>query len=91
MKRSGSSSSTKQTLGKVLLGALFVVAATLFVCAQGAGVPQAHLPPLPKDAADIFAAAAPLYDFNSPSLKPWHMKVSYQLYDDKGESSETGT
>jgi len=24
-------------------------------------------------------------NFSSPTLKPWHMKVSYQLYDEKGK------
>jgi len=37
---------------------------------------------MPKDPRDVFAAAAPFYDFNSPSLKPWHLKVTYQLYDE---------
>ena len=48
-------------------------------------------PALPAEPAQIFAAAAPLYDFNVPGLKPWRLKVSYQLYDDKGDPSETGT
>jgi TonB family protein len=46
---------------------------------------------LPKDPRAIFAAAAPFYDFTSPELKPWHMKATYQLYDEKGKPSEQGT
>jgi TonB family protein len=49
------------------------------------------VPALPKEPAEIFAAAAALYDFISPKLKPWHLKASYQIYDDKGEPSEKGT
>jgi TonB family protein len=49
------------------------------------------LPDLPKDPAQIFAVAAPLYDFAAPTLKPWHMKVSYQLYDDKNQPGDRGT
>jgi TonB family protein len=48
-------------------------------------------PPLPKDPQEIFAAARPLYDFSAPSVQPWHMKVSYQLYDNSGKPSDTGT
>lgn len=46
---------------------------------------------LPKDPREIFAAAAPFYDFTSPELKPWHLKASYQLYDEKGNPAEQGS
>jgi TonB family protein len=48
-------------------------------------------PGLPKDPREVFAAAAPFYDFNSPDLKPWHLKATYQLYDEKGKPGEQGT
>jgi TonB family protein len=48
-------------------------------------------PGLPQDPREIFAAAAPFYDFNSPDLKPWHLKATYQLYDEKGKPGEQGT
>ncbi|MFY9853912.1 MAG: energy transducer TonB [Terracidiphilus sp.] len=48
-------------------------------------------PGLPKDPHEVFAAAAPFYDFTSPELKPWHLKATYQLYDEKGKPSEQGT
>jgi len=51
----------------------------------------AALPNLPTDPGAVFAAAAPMYDFNDPSLKPWHLKASYQLYDEKGNSTSQGT
>lgn len=56
--------------------------------AQTAGAPTQGLP---KDPRAIFAAAAPFYDFSDPSLKPFHLKASYQLYDDKGKPTEQGT
>ena len=59
--------------------------------AQAAAKAPSALPDLPKDAGEIFAAAAPFYDFGSVVLKPWHMKVSYQLFDDKGESASQGS
>ncbi len=48
-------------------------------------------PGLPKDPRAIFAAAAPFYDFTSPELKPWHLKATYQLYDEKGKPTVQGT
>jgi TonB family protein len=48
-------------------------------------------PGLPNDPREIFAAAAPFYDFTSPELKPWHLKATYQLYDEKGKHGEQGT
>jgi TonB family protein len=48
-------------------------------------------PGLPKDPREILASAAPFYDFTSPDLKPWHLKATYQLYDEKGKPSEQGT
>jgi len=60
--------------------------------ASGQSAPQATpLPPLPKEPQEIFAAAAPLYDFSAPTVKPWHIKVSYQLYDETGKPSDRGT
>ncbi|MGA2832288.1 MAG: energy transducer TonB [Terracidiphilus sp.] len=47
-------------------------------------------PGLPTDPREVFAAAAPFYDFNSPDLKPWHLKATYQLYDEKGKPTEQG-
>jgi len=49
------------------------------------------LPAMPKEPAEIFAAAAPLYDFSSASLKPWHLKVSYQLYERYSRHSVQGS
>src|ERR1700728_2415385 len=44
-----------------------------------------------KGAKDLLAAAAPFYDFTNPSLKPWHMKATYQIYDQNGYPSARGT
>jgi TonB family protein len=53
--------------------------------------PSTTIPQLPKDPHAIFEAAAPFYDFNNPSLKPWHLKATYQLYDEKGNPTVKGT
>jgi hypothetical protein len=36
------------------------------------------------------AAAAPFYDYSSPTLKPFHLKATYQLYEN-GQPAEQGT
>jgi TonB family protein len=52
---------------------------------------QVPAPELPKEPHAIFQAAAPYYDFADPSLKPWHLKATYQLYDRDGNPGEQGT
>lgn len=71
----------------LLVLALFVVAGFHGHAQTAAAPPQG----LPVDPRAILAAAAPYYDFNDPALKPWHLKASYQLYDDKGKPTEQGT
>lgn len=44
-----------------------------------------------KDPRALLAAAAPYYDFSSPEMKPWHLKATYQLYDEQGKPTEQGT
>ncbi|MGA2807974.1 MAG: energy transducer TonB [Terracidiphilus sp.] len=48
-------------------------------------------PGLPREPREIFAAATSLYNFSDAALKPWRLKATYQLYDEKGEPSEQGT
>lgn len=43
------------------------------------------------EAAAQLEGALPFYDFHSPSVKPWHLKATYQLYDLKGKPEEQGT
>ncbi len=44
-----------------------------------------------EDPNALLAKASPFYDFSSPELKPWHLKISYELYDEEGKPSEQGT
>jgi hypothetical protein len=46
---------------------------------------------LPKDPRAILDAAVPYYDFSDPNLKPFHIKATYQIYDDQGNPTEQGT
>jgi TonB family protein len=52
---------------------------------------QTGVSPLPADPHAILAAAQPLYDFSSTDLKPWHLRVTYQLYNEKEAPTEQGT
>jgi TonB family protein len=68
----------------------------IVMCLVGAFRAYAQDTPTPqpgqlKDPRAILAAAAPFYDFDDPALKPWHLKATYQLYDDKGNPAEQGT
>jgi TonB family protein len=58
--------------------------------AGGATVAQSNPPGLPKEPREILAAAAPFYAFSDASVKPWHLRASYQLYDDKGNAADKG-
>jgi TonB family protein len=72
---------------------LFIFA-VLFFAAFPSGIAQTAAPAapgLPSDPRDVIAEARPLYDFADATLKPWHLKASYQLYGDKGAPSEQGT
>jgi len=73
---------------RFLLGLVFCSVAALRCFGQAAG---GDAPGLPKEPREVFAAAAPFYDFNDPAMKPWHLKASYQLYDEKGKRAEQGT
>jgi TonB family protein len=68
-------------------------AALIFAVAlPGLGQTAASAAPgLPKDPREVFAMAAPYYDFADPALKPFHIKATYQLYDEKGKLLEQGT
>lgn len=77
--------------GLMRLTLCLLLALASSVTAVGQPAAPAPLPPLPKEPAAIFAAAAPLYDFAAPDMKPWHLKASYQLFDDKGQPTVQGT
>lgn len=70
-----------------LFSALFL-AATLQGFSQTAATTE---PALPQEPRAFFTAAAPFYDFTNAALKPWHLKATYQLYDDNDKPTEQGT
>jgi TonB family protein len=45
---------------------------------------------MPTDPAAILAAAANVNGLSGPTLLPWHLRVSYQIFDDEGHSKDSG-
>ena len=45
----------------------------------------------PHTPRDFFDAAAPAYNLDDPTLKPWHLKATYQLYDQDSKPTSQGT
>ncbi|MGA9669991.1 MAG: hypothetical protein WBQ94_12335, partial [Terracidiphilus sp.] len=43
-----------------------------------------------KNPRAVFAAIAPFYDFMDANLKPWHLKMNYELEDEKGNPTRQG-
>jgi len=72
---------------RTILFALFLAAALQLSTQTAPTTPSA----LPKDPREILSMAAPYYNFSDPALKPWHLKATYQLYDEKGKPTEQGT
>jgi TonB family protein len=46
--------------------------------------------PMPKDPAAILALALAKNGLNVPGLKPWHLRVIYQTFDENGQPKDTG-
>lgn len=53
--------------------------------------PDLSAPELITDPEALLAAAAPSYDFNSATMKPWHFTASYELFDRVGNPADKGT
>jgi TonB family protein len=45
---------------------------------------------MPQDPAAILAASAKVNGLSGASPLPWHLRVSYQIFDDKGHSKDSG-
>jgi len=45
---------------------------------------------MPKDSAAILNMAARINGLGGASLIPWHLRASYQIFDDKGHSRDSG-
>lgn len=67
---------------------LFLAAAAWPCLAQTSAPTQPS--ELPKDPRALLEQAWPSYDFSDPALKPWHLKASYQIYDEAGAPTTQG-
>lgn len=56
-----------------------------------AQAPQDNVPATSQDVTALFLKAAELNGLHGDDLKPWHMKVSYQLLDASGQPDDHGT
>ena len=64
--------------------------AGLLACSL-ASAGQTPLAPLPTDPESMMRAAATSYNLEAPDSKPWHMRVTYQLYDANEQPAESGS
>lgn len=62
------------------------LAAVSALAAQPPATPNSELP---KDPRGMLSAVLPSYDFKG--MKPWHLKGTYQLYDESGRPTKQGT
>ena len=76
---------------KVIFAAVLLAASRAGFAQPALGPAPGPAPGLPSDPRAIFAAAQPFYNFNDAGLRPFHLKASYQLYDDKGVPADQGT
>src|SRR5579884_1978142 len=54
---------------------------------------QAVIPmssPVPKDPAAMLALAAAQNGLEAPDLKPWHLRATYQTFDEAGQTKDSG-
>jgi hypothetical protein len=48
-------------------------------------------PPVPQDPEEMLLAAAQVNGLDAPGLKPWHILVSYDKFDEDGDNVDSGT
>jgi hypothetical protein len=77
------------TLSKWVLAAYLGCASCLFVCAENSsGSSSASMPTDPKELVEL---AARFNGLTGDGMRPWHLKASFELFDDRGEVRDHGT
>ena len=61
------------------------------ICAQAPVSNPQPTAVMPSDPAEILKLISAQYQLLSPEIKPWHMLAKFQLFDPKGNPTETGT
>lgn len=67
---------------------LCILGPVLTAFGQSATSPATFQPHNPKD---YFDAAEPSYEFDDAALKPWHLKATYEIYDESSTPKSQGT
>jgi TonB family protein len=70
--------------------AVFPFLYILFLSISEAHIPTAAAQAMPHHAATLMQLAPEVNGLNAPSVKPWHIKATYQTYDDKGKLKDQG-
>jgi TonB family protein len=64
----------------------------VFICVLIPGLTQEPAPaPMPRDAKGLMLLATKTNGLSGPDVQPWHLKASYQLFDQQGNSIGKGT
>jgi len=53
--------------------------------------PAGSAPVMPADPTELMRWAARVNGLDSASMKPWHLKATYQISDDEGKNKDQGT
>ena len=65
-------------------------AVLLIILLMGFAPRTQDAPTMPADPAAILSAAANVNGLTGSALLPWRLRVSYQIFDDKGHSKDSG-
>ena len=75
--------------GQMLRSSAFLLfAASCMALCQSSSQPSLFESHNPRD---FFDAAAPVYNIEDPTLKPWHLKASYEIYGPDSKPQAQGT
>ena len=79
----------KDRAARALAGFLLLSSLTPFAaCAQEPASPDSALPTDPKE---LLLLAAKVNNLTQPSMRPWHLKATFQVLDEKGNAIDRGT
>jgi TonB family protein len=85
-------STMTSTLASAVLLVFFLIPALLLTQDAPQTTPTAQSPAaMPQEPAAFLNAAAKLNGLGAVGSQPWHVKVSYQVFDHKGHPQDTGT
>ena len=69
---------------------LLSVISAFFISIAHTQTPPAAAQSTPLDAVELMKLAPEVNGLNTPAMKPWHVKVTYQTYDEQGKPKDHG-